>query len=47
VGVDVESKGYQVYWLSKWQVSIERNMIFMPGEVIVAPDVLDEGESNG
>jgi hypothetical protein len=47
VGVDIESKGYRVYWPLKCRVSIERNVTFMPGEVVVAPDVLDEGESNG
>jgi hypothetical protein len=46
VGVDVESKGYWVYWLLKRRVSVERNVTFTPGEVVVAPDVLDKGESN-
>jgi hypothetical protein len=46
VGVDVESKGYWVYWPSKHRVSVKRNVTFMPGEVVVVPDVLDKGESN-
>jgi hypothetical protein len=30
VGVDQESKGYQIWWAGKWKVSIERNVTFPP-----------------
>jgi hypothetical protein len=45
VGVDNESKAYRVYWPTKHRVSVERNMTFAPPSVVVARDVLDEGES--
>jgi hypothetical protein len=38
----MESKGYHIYWPSKWRISVERNITFAPMEVMV--DVLDEGE---
>ena len=51
VGYDSESKGYRIYWPDKRSVSIERNVVFNPedllvdDEVVVVPgDVLAEGE---
>lgn len=46
VGVDTESKAYRVYWPGKCRVSVERNLTFVPREVTVAKDTLNEGESN-
>jgi hypothetical protein len=45
VGVDNESKAYRVYWPTKHCVSVECNVTFAPPSVVVARDVLDEGES--
>jgi hypothetical protein len=45
VGIYNESKAYQVYWLMKHHVSVECNMMFVPLSIVVARDVLDEGES--
>jgi hypothetical protein len=45
IGVNTDSKGYQVYWLDKRQVLVERNIVFVPPNIRVDQDVLDEGES--
>jgi len=51
VGYDGESKGYRIYWPEKWSISIERNVVFNPDDlltrgdsVVVQDDVLNEGE---
>jgi hypothetical protein len=50
VGYDSESKGYRIYWPEKRTVSIERNVVFNPEDlltddiVVVPGDVLAEGE---
>jgi hypothetical protein len=52
VGYDSESKGFRIYWPEKRSISIERNVIFNPDDlltegdsVIVQDNVLNEGES--
>lgn len=45
VGIDLESKGYQVYWPGKRWVSVEWNVSFIPTMVEIADDLLPEGES--
>jgi hypothetical protein len=52
VGYDSKSKGYHIYWPEKWSVSIERNVVFNPDNlltegdsVVVRDDILNEGES--
>ena len=45
VGIDLESKGYRVYWPAKRWVSVERNVSFVPMMVEVADDIPNEGES--
>jgi hypothetical protein len=45
MGIDLESKGYHVYWPGKRWISIEQNVSFVPSMVQVADDILDEGES--
>jgi hypothetical protein len=50
VGYDSESKGYRIYWPEKRTVSVERNVVFNPDDllvdetVVVPGDVLAEGE---
>jgi hypothetical protein len=44
VGVDGKSKGYWVYWLMKWCVSVEWNVMFVLSMVIIADGVQAEGE---
>lgn len=44
VGVDVESKGYRVFWPLKRRVSVERNVTFVPSTVVVSDGVQAEGE---
>ena len=51
VGYDGESKGYHIYWPEKRSISIERNVVFNPDDlltggdsVVVQDDVLNEGE---
>ena len=51
VGYDSESKGFRIYWPEKRTISIERNVVFNPNDlltendsVIVQDDVLNEGE---
>jgi transposase InsO family protein len=46
VGIDEESKAYRVYWPKKRRVSVEHNISFVPPDVIVRNDILDEGEYN-
>jgi hypothetical protein len=52
VGYDSESKGFRIYWPEKRTVSIERNVVFNPEDlltdetVVVSGDVLAEGERN-
>jgi hypothetical protein len=51
VGYDLESKGYRIYWPNKRSVTVERNVVFNPDdiltandEVVIPGDVLAEGE---
>jgi len=48
VGYDSESKGYRIYWAEKGSVSVERNVVFNPEDMlteeVVIPDLLTEGE---
>jgi hypothetical protein len=46
IGIDTESKAYLVYWPTKRQVSVERNMTFVPQSVTVTDGVQAEGEYN-
>jgi hypothetical protein len=53
VGYDSESKGYHIYWPEKRSVSVERNVVFNPDDlltegdsVVVRDDILNEGESD-
>ncbi|KAG2047745.1 hypothetical protein BDR06DRAFT_896810 [Suillus hirtellus] len=45
VGLDAESKAYHVYWPTRRRVSVECNVVFVPPDIMVTLDVLDEGES--
>jgi transposase InsO family protein len=42
VGYDTESKGYRVYWPTKWTVSIERNVVFDKGEILTEANGTDQ-----
>src|SRR6267154_1085356 len=51
VGYYLESEGYRIYWLNKRSVSVKRNVVFNPDdilttndEVVIPGDVLAEGE---
>src|SRR6202040_839207 len=49
VGYDSESKGYRIYWPTKWSVSVERNVVFNDADIntdttTVIPGELSEGE---
>ena len=50
VGYDTESKGYRIYWEGERKVSIERNVIFNPKDILTPSvelpiDFLAEGET--
>ena len=44
VGHDEEAKGYQVYWVLKWRVSIEQDIYVDKGAALSPGDVVFEGE---
>ena len=49
VGYDSESKGFRIYWPTKWSVTVEWNVVFNDGDVTVdattvIPGDLSEGE---
>ena len=47
VGYDNESKGYQIYWPEKHAVSIERNVVFNPGDSFEeSVKIMNEEEQN-
>ena len=33
VGYDSESEGYQIYWLNKRLITVERNVVFNPQDI--------------
>ena len=45
VGINNESRADRIYWPTTHGISIERNVSFVPPEITVANDVLNEGES--
>ena len=53
VGYDHESKGYRIYWPTKWSVTVEHNVVFNENDIsynepngVVPGDALSEGETN-
>ena len=51
IGYNSESKGYQIYWLQKWSITVECNVVFNESDVttnnnihITTDDAVDEGE---
>jgi hypothetical protein len=44
VGIDVERKGYWVYWPMKRRVSVQQNVTFVPSTVVVTDGVQAEWE---
>ena len=47
VGYDNESKGYRIYWPEKHAVSIERNVVFNPGDSFEeSVEIMNEEEQN-
>ena len=46
IGVDVESKGYRVYWPGKNRVSVERDVYFDKNEALEHDEVQIEGEND-
>ena len=44
VGYDSESKGYRIYWPSKWSVTVERNVVFNDSDVMTDTTTIISGD---